>query len=190
MQGRPSKPALTLAEAHDSARASGHATRTRTRELSAEARGALRVAAAAVAVGAPVVAGGAGAAPRGRPVAGLHRHQGLACGRQRHGCSGCSPSASRNPRPASNSPAAWLRRTVGFEKPLPVLALKHPSGAGSLPYSQKLRVLWVFNSFKARRRIKNWGVEDPWFFWLMQNRLHSFLVFSKFKCETYSEQEC
>lgn len=102
MQGRPSKPALTLAEARDSARASGHATRTRTRELSAEARGALRVAAAAVAVGAPVVAGGAGAAPRGRPVAGLHRHQGLACGRQRH----TAAQAARLPPPATPGPRA------------------------------------------------------------------------------------
>lgn len=57
----------------------------RTRGLGAEAGRALGVAAAAVAILAPVVPGRAGAAPRGRPVAGLHGHQGLPCGRERQG---------------------------------------------------------------------------------------------------------
>lgn len=56
----------------------------RTGAPGAEAARALGVAGAAAAVLAPVVAGGAGAAARRRPVAGLHGPQGLACGRERY----------------------------------------------------------------------------------------------------------
>lgn len=50
--------------------------------LSSEARCALRVPAAALAVCVPVVAGHADTATWGRVVARIHRHQGLACKRQ------------------------------------------------------------------------------------------------------------
>ena len=88
-------------------------TPARTREPGAEAGRALGVAAAAAAVLAPVVPGGAGAAPRSRPVAGLHGHQGLACGRERRGGEAAGaradthlpPRATRSPAPpAPNHP--------------------------------------------------------------------------------------
>lgn len=142
--------------------------RTRTRVLGAEARRALSVAAAAFAVLAPVVAGYAGAASLGCPVAGLHRHQGLACGRDGQGGEAARGSTGThifhrpNASPeAPRSRAGLLQTTTPpghsqIPSRLPVLALKHPSGFSSLSIKQSC-VFFSESIFVLAGRLRTGG---------------------------------